>query len=83
MLKAAIPQLSANALSLLVTVFMVMDPSAGELTSPELYLNELAQARGLTLIGLETADDQTQALTDGTALPKDDLVEIEVVAAKA
>ena len=42
MLNASIPQLSANALSLLVTIFMVMDPSAGELTSPELYLNELA-----------------------------------------
>ena len=75
MLNASIPQLSANALSLLVTIFMVMDPSAGELTSPELYLNELAQARGLTLIGLETADDQTQALTDGLMIYTDEEAE--------
>ena len=71
-----IPNLSANALILLVSTTLLIGDDFDGITSPEIYLNDLAEARGLPLIGLETVEDQTQAVTDGVLIYTDEEADV-------
>ncbi len=73
-----IPHMDASMLLLLVTAAVMMGSDPSQMVVPEMYLNDLALERGLTLIGLETASDQAQALNDGMLIYTDEEAELQL-----
>ena len=72
MLSPMIPTLSASTLLLLVDVSLLTGPDPAAVTSPEAWLLAQAESRGLEIIGLETAEEQVQAVSDGLLIYTDE-----------